>query len=483
MRIGRVASLALPSILAGSLSMGTFGCTTPSSGTDLNPEGPPEILQVFVTERTPTSKALGLVYNGNLDYAVDESGGGADGSAPNQCGDIFDENGDDCTVANAVADPSQTFRIVLDELLEGTSVEEFVCACVGTDGVAQDGECPNNVVSTLDPAGCNDSPSTPNVNEGSRWLDVNADGMPDKARLVGGIATINCDGEDLYSTQPEDGFYNPSGNQLIPVATGLSGLGPALVISASAGLKTGADCTIRLSDTVKDKEGLAVVAVPPTAMAFHSESLALLSSVPTSGVSGVSPDLALNLGFNAFLKEDTIENVVLREKTGAVVISARELALGDDKISVKIDPTGTLRPDRDYEIVIPATTVTDIYAGKFPAEKLVTFKTGPFKLATSNPADKKTAVPLNQVIKLKFNVSLDPATINNIVLRVKAGGALVATTNAVDTADANGTSVTITPTAALTATTEYEIVVPVTLLGAQTDAFPAEKINTFTTGS
>src|SRR6185436_15730292 len=112
-----------------------------TSGTDLHPEGQPEVLQVFVTERTATAKALGLAYNGNEDYAVDDDGNG--------CGDIFDDNSDDCKVTEAVADGSQKIRIIFDELLEGATVEDFVCACAGASVKPED--CANMIPSALDP--------------------------------------------------------------------------------------------------------------------------------------------------------------------------------------------------------------------------------------------------------------------------------------------------------------------------------------------
>src|SRR5262245_26946732 len=128
MRIGRVC--LVPSILVGSLAAGVIGCSAPASNTDLRPEGPPEILQVFATERAGTDASLGLFFSGNKEYNADAD--------KNGCGDEYDEQGDDCKVDNATADLSQKFRIVFDELLNGASVEQFVCAC----NFGKDAECP-----------------------------------------------------------------------------------------------------------------------------------------------------------------------------------------------------------------------------------------------------------------------------------------------------------------------------------------------------
>ncbi len=368
MRIGRVASLAMPSLLIGSMAAG-LGCDAPKTGTALEPEGAPEILQVFVTERVAGAAGLGLYYNANEDYFAEDG---------TQCGTVLsEENGDDCLVTNAVADATQKIRIVFDELLAGDTVEEFFCACAGETG---DTPCPNNILASLDPTMCADNPNT-NADEGSRWEDKNGDGLPDRARLLGGVVIVTCDDVDVYTTGPADGFYNPSGNQQIPVATGLAGLGPALVITASGGLRTNADCTIKLAATVTDKEGTPVPSLPSTAATFHTEAMALLSSTPENNATGVARNVSPNLQFNSTLDESTLDNIVLRLAPGGATVPA-EITLGMDKVSVTIDPTVDPMPALDlltagtkYEIVIPVT-LTDAFGGPFPMEQIITFTTG-----------------------------------------------------------------------------------------------------------
>src|SRR5258707_9756535 len=111
MRIGRVC-LVRPSILVGSLAVGLLGCSAPASNTDLRPEGAPEILQVFATERVDGVAHSGLYYSGNADYNANDVKGGANG-----CSDDYEANDDNCKVDTAVADSSQKFRIIFDELL------------------------------------------------------------------------------------------------------------------------------------------------------------------------------------------------------------------------------------------------------------------------------------------------------------------------------------------------------------------------------
>ena len=367
MRIGRVC-LVRPSILVGSLAVGLLGCSAPASNTDLRPEGAPEILQVFATERVDGAAQLGLYYSGNAEYNANDVKGGASAGMGDGCSDDYEANGDDCKVETAVADTTQKFRIIFDELLNGSSVEAFVCACNGDMAM-----CPNMVTASIDPSQCQDNPNT-STNEAGRWLDANNDGMPDKSQLIKGIVSYDCGGP-LYSSTEADGFYNPSGNQLIPVAQKLAGLGPALVVVASQGLKTDSDCSITVGSMVVDKQGTAVPALPATAI-FHTEVLGVLSSTPKDAATGVLINSSVALKFNALIDEATTTGLVLREKTGAVVVAdATVTVAADDKTSVTIEHTADLKPNTAYEVVVPAT-IADIWGGKAAAHPIITFTTG-----------------------------------------------------------------------------------------------------------
>jgi hypothetical protein len=323
---------------------------------------------VFATERVDGAAQLGLYYSGNAEYNANDVEGGASAGMGDGCGDDYEDNGDDCTVETAVADTSQTFRIIFDELLNGSSVEAFVCGCNGDMPM-----CPNMVTASIDPSMCQDNPNTA-TNEAGRWLDANNDGMPDKAQLIEGIISFDCGGP-LYSSTPADGFYNPSGNQLIPVAQGLAGMGPALVITASQGLKTNSDCFLTVGSMVKDKQGTTVPALPATAV-FHTETLAVLSSVPKDAATGVMTGSGVVLQFNALIKDTTTTGLVLREKTGAVVVADATVTVADDDQSkITISHTAALKPNTTYEVVVPAT-ITDIWGGIAPSHPIITFTTG-----------------------------------------------------------------------------------------------------------
>jgi hypothetical protein len=50
-------------------------------------------------------------------------------------------------------------------------------------------------------------------------LDVNGDGVPDRMLLLPGVVTVTC-GSISWRSGPEDGEYDPSGNQFVPIDIG-----------------------------------------------------------------------------------------------------------------------------------------------------------------------------------------------------------------------------------------------------------------------
>jgi phi13 family phage major tail protein len=86
-------------------------------------------------------------------------------------------------------------------------------------------------------------------------------------------------------------------------------------------------------------------------------ALALSSSVPNDGDSGVSKTANQTLTFNNALPADAINHIVLLAATNAVV-EASTITLDATKKIVTIDPTGTLAGTTGYIITY---AVTDIY--------------------------------------------------------------------------------------------------------------------------
>lgn len=231
--------------LIGAVSLAMVGCDREESMTLLHPDGPPEVSQVFVTELVDDGEG-GLAAVLNLAFGEHPDACPVEGDPPFGCSDVGDG-----TVGQAALD-TQKIRIVFDELLDGETIEQFQCACVAGGG---DEPCPAGPTASLDPSACVDNPNS-TFNEQGKWLDSANDGVPDAMELLPDLVTIDCGGT-LIVPGPLEGFYNPSGNQQVPVSTGLAeGIGPALVLTLTQTLPADTDCGITFpAGKITDKDG------------------------------------------------------------------------------------------------------------------------------------------------------------------------------------------------------------------------------------
>ena len=214
-------------VALGLATMGLGGCASESSNTDLHPEGPPEVLQTVVFQRDAADEAIPVLAFGTHPDFPEMLGNVSDAVAFS-----FYDAANDVVVGQQV-------RLVFDELLKGSAVESFKCACTEVPPGSPAGTqpvCPNGSDVSNDPfncSSCDDNPQTTQVNETGKCLDLNGDHTPDDAVLNPDLVTITC-GSQTWSNTADEGYYNPSGNQLVPVLEGLLGLGPALVLMPSA---------------------------------------------------------------------------------------------------------------------------------------------------------------------------------------------------------------------------------------------------------
>jgi len=364
--------------LAAVTTLGLVGCSDPDTNTELRPEGPPEVLQVFVIDNDDVSK---LAYGehpeiNDLDGDPDTTPFYADHAGP----------------VNAAFITGNKIRIILDELLIGGTIEQFACACwhhpaptfpagtppgCTTRGFAfGDREVDVNQCST-----CEDDLDTP-VNETGKCADYNFDETPDRSFLIGdentgtSVFTVTCDGTQIPIPVENGGFWQPSGNQLIPTAINIDALGPALVVLPPA-LRSDADCTIEISSTVTDKDGLPVE-WPSGAFSFHTEVMTVASTQPANGQTNVDVTLTeISVGFNTDVDPDTADFLIVREAvSGTEVLGTGAVDPADpSSIIFTLDAGESLQPNTEYEIVIP-TTILDAFGGAFPAEEINAFTTG-----------------------------------------------------------------------------------------------------------
>jgi hypothetical protein len=376
--------------LAISLTVAVLAaCSTPSSSTDLNPEGPPMVLQVLVSE-----KVVGE------DDTVRIKTGLAFGDHPDK---IFE--GDDRMVSAAVARGNQRVRVILDELVNGRSLEELACADGSFSPVSltASGREPNpdDVAACSGNAGELEGCEVVCVGHDG-ILDVDNDGAADDTRMIdfgrtadnpagtGELAVNIVCGDQPMALDPQASFFNPSGNQQIPAGDiGLNGLGPSILLVPTQGIKTGAGCTIKFREDVTDRDGNRVCAPSDGkitgacpadgdtgSISFSVEALALASSDPEEGAvvqAGVDPTSML-LQFNAALDATTLTAITLTEAGGGAVAGAVVSLSADDPSIVNITVTGGLAVNTSY-VITATTALQDIYGGVLPAALTISFTT------------------------------------------------------------------------------------------------------------
>lgn len=287
------AALALAT-LAGA------GCVKDESLFLLNPEGPPEVVAVFVDveeepdydndgEPGPTVGVYADLYAG---HAL------AFGAHP----DI--NNGNPVTPPIAEVTLDSPIRVIFDELLDGQTMEQFKCACWDPDdsgSLAAVDNCPAGGQLYSDSpdvnscTGCPDSMDTPE-DETGRCEDATQDGTPDDSVLKPGLATVSCDNSGFTTeTSDEDsGDYQPSGSLVIPAFSTVDGLGPAFRFHPTfVFYPSEANCTLTMNanSTITDKDG---VALAQTQIPFTTTSTYIAATTVANNAMNVTPASADN---------------------------------------------------------------------------------------------------------------------------------------------------------------------------------------------
>jgi hypothetical protein len=388
--------------LATGAALALAACGETDSATDLNPAGPPMVRQVFVKEvpdprADPRGReALQLAFGDHPDIPLPEEDAAF---------------GDDRVVDNAVArGGGAVLRVVVDELLLGNRLEEIECSDGSYSRVPDDAD-PDDIADCSGPdlsrcqAVCVDHGGIKDADQdgavdydngyGFRMIDY-GDGE------LG--ASVVCDGEPqpLIAEGSDRSYYFPSGNQLIPANAANagdpdaapSGLGPALVLVPSLGLRSGATCTVAFHAEVVDKDGKRVCAPPggdverdcPASgdtgeIQFQVEPLLFQPgrSTPSEGDTVSATGLALSLVFSAAIDTDTFDAVSLSAGGADVPIEVSYAVIGGgetDPTNLIVQATGGFQPGTDYTLAIGAG-LTDVLGGAIAETVELHFSTEP----------------------------------------------------------------------------------------------------------
>jgi len=348
-------------------------------GDPLSSDGPPRILQVLARERVAVTDDEGH-------EAVELQARLAFGDHPD-----IDVESDDRVVGEAVARDGQRIRVVVDELLRGSSLEEIPCADgswsrvpAGTDiddiarcAGADLGRCEAVCIGASGPVGI---------------LDANGDGAIDDTRLIDGAVALMCDGVAVPLDAGRS-YYQPAGSQRIAGGSvGTDSLGPAIALVPAEGMRPGAQCTLGFTDVV-DKQGVALCAAADggedctpgdtSAVRFGVEAFTLASSEPHDGATEVpltaedSKDASISILLNSELAPDTVGNAI-HVTAGGEEVEGLEVAMAeDDAATIHITVPGGFLAGTEYKVTIAggAGGIKNRYDDTLAADHTITWTT------------------------------------------------------------------------------------------------------------
>lgn len=301
-----MANLTRWALASATATLLASACSVPESSTDLVPEGPPMIRQVFMWETSANGFRNVLAFGWHPDIA----NGRQDANPP--------ETEDDTHPVTTASVSSQSMRVVFDELLYGNSLEEIECKLTTPSGDAifsrvPLGTTPDDiancaVAADLLPSLCKGPHATcldaNGVPMGVR--DDDEDGAADNTRMIAGAVTLRCGTFDV-PLNLEQTFWQPAGTQLVPAGqTPGTSIGPALIlVPLDRRLPSKqTDCRLVFAPDVTDKDFIQPCA--PTGgeedtdnygdctggdmSAFHfgTESIVLSGSLPTNNAPAVA---------------------------------------------------------------------------------------------------------------------------------------------------------------------------------------------------
>ena len=217
---------------------------------------------------------------------------------------------------------------------------------------------------------CSDNPTTPQINETGKCLDANADSIPDDALLLPDIVSITC-GSQTWSNTEDDGVYIPSGNQLVPVISGLFGLGPALIVQPPQ-LRSDSTCTLTFAASVVDKDGIAIAldpAVGRSAITFDTEALSVLTTSPEDATTVPGAGLEIAIEFNTLVEPTSVSNTTVTVSDGGGAVAGTYTV---DNTIVTFTPAADPLPAGTYTVTV-TTSVQDTLGSPLPASSTFSF--------------------------------------------------------------------------------------------------------------
>jgi len=382
----------------------TAACTDTESATNLQPDGPPMIEQVLMTESV-----------------VDATGNEMDprvfafGTLPGVSASLEHD-------VSSAAVTAQHLRIVFDEVLRGNRLEEISCrANVGPDGAfdrVPDGTTPDDVAKCavaqdvlkascfgshavclcqLD-TGCLVGADMVNKGDPVGVLDVNQDGAADQHRFIPDSVQLQC-GTFTVPAEPAKSYWYPSGDQQPPATGGIEAIGPAVVWYPGTGIPTNQTCQLKFDPGVVDKTDIQVCTPPGgrttdcsgnldkctqscnpgdvSAFTFKTAPLRVTNISFANGDLGVDKTASILLTANTLLDMATIVPAISMTEAGANFTGFTVTSTSTtDRTTITIAPNGgAFAANTMYTLTI-STALKDKFGQPLVMPITYTFTTG-----------------------------------------------------------------------------------------------------------
>jgi hypothetical protein len=174
----------------------------------------------------------------------------------------------------------------------------------------------------------------------------------------------------------------------------------------------------------------------------------VIATNPADGATNVPLNQIITATFNEEIDPSTINS----DSFKIVGNTALDGTISYSGVTATFVPSSNLKPNTTYAGTI-TTSVKDLNGNALQENYVWTFSTGATlqpKILSTTPTDKETGVVLNKVVEAKFNMLMDPATINATTFTLKQG-----TTTILGLVNYSGTTAFFTPNGNLTPNTIY----------------------------
>ncbi len=240
----------------------------------------------------------------------------------------------------------------------------------------------------------------------------------------------------------------------------------AVTFTPSSPLTANTTYTVTYNSQITDAAGNSLT--NPSSFTFTTGSgsdanaPAVVLVDPPNGSTGVGLNATPHVTFSEPVDGLSVAGALnlVYQDTGVIVPST--VTVANNRLSAAITPSAPLLPNTYYVVSLPANSYTDI-AGNGGLGSSTAFFTGgsavtnPLTVGTIIPGNGQAGVPLNTEVVAVISNNVDPTSISNSSITVTPnGGSAIGGTVSLAT---DGVTLTFVPSAALTASTVYNVAV------------------------